>query len=815
MIIKLGLLFAASIAAYAIQQISVKRWRTLPKSSEMDEASKRQTSDEDNKNHFIHPTHGLKDVVQCDEEVKLISGIINQPSSNLSDKEDEISVFESLLSGEMDHPLPSDKFEKMKESKAVRDITYEKEMANNATEVERLRSLVQELQEREAKLEGELFEYYGLKKKESAIVELQKQSKIKSVEIDMLNMTIKSLQAERKRLQAEAAQGAIARKELEIAKKKILEMQRQIQLDANHTKSQLLLLKQKVISLQMKEEEAMKNDSEAEKKTKAIKELEVEVVELKRINKEVQHEKRELAVKLETAEAKIKTLPNMNSLRHVNENLQKQVEELQRNRFTEVEELVYIRWVNACLRYELGNYPKNEGKISASDLSRSLSPRSQAKAKQMMVEYAGSDSSEQSQGDTDLDRNVSQRSYSFSEYSDNVSIDSSLSKYSSLRKNSSLIQKLKKWGKSKDESTILSSPVRSTGGSSRRTRRGPLKALLLMDGGETVGANGFGMTDHDLIDSPESPRQPAETEKRAPRIPRSPGPPPKSFIAALTDSQSHTLKELTGAPHLPPPPPDGPSRPPPQAAVQAGGSSEEVHRASEAVEISNKSSFHIAVKADVETQGDFARFLATEVRAASFVNVDDLVAFVNWLDEELMHIDEQAVLKHLDWPANKADTLREASFGYQNLLNLEKQVNSFVDDPSLPWETALEKMYKLLEKVEQGVLPLLRTRDMAISRYKEFRIPVDWLLDSGLIGKIKLSSTKLARDYMKRVASELDSLDGPEKESNREFLALQGVRFGFRVHQFAGGFDAASMKAFEELRSQIGAQTREDKKQET
>jgi hypothetical protein len=36
---------------------------------------------------------------------------------------------------------------------------------------------------------------------------------------------------------------------------------------------------------------------------------------------------------------------------------------------------------------------------------------------------------------------------------------------------------------------------------------------------------------------------------------------------------------------------------------------------------------------------------------------------------------------------------------------------------------------------------------------------------------------------MKRVASELDALQGTEKEPNREFLLLQGVRFAFRVHQ--------------------------------
>lgn len=49
--------------------------------------------------------------------------------------------------------------------------------------------------------------------------------------------------------------------------------------------------------------------------------------------------------------------------------------------------------------------------------------------------------------------------------------------------------------------------------------------------------------------------------------------------------------------------------------------------------------------------------------------------------------------------------------------------------------------------------------------------------------QIKLSSVQLARKYMKRVASELDALGGSDKEPNREFLLLQGVRFAFRVHQ--------------------------------
>ena len=238
----------------------------------------------------------------------MISSIFNQARDSPPDIDDEdiLPEFEDLLSGEIEYPLPSDKFDE-----AEKDIVYETEIANNSKELERLRNLVKELEEREEKLEGELLEYYGLKEQESDIVELQRQLKIKTVEIDMLNITINSLQAERKKLQEEITKGVSAKKELEVARNKIKELQRQIQLDANQTKGQLLLLKQQVSSLLAKEKEAINKEAEVEKKLKSIKELEVEVVELKRKNKELQIEKRELTIKLDAAEARIATLSNM------------------------------------------------------------------------------------------------------------------------------------------------------------------------------------------------------------------------------------------------------------------------------------------------------------------------------------------------------------------------------------------------------------------------------------------------------------------------------------------------------------------------
>ncbi|KAL8533434.1 hypothetical protein ACS0TY_009716 [Phlomoides rotata] len=983
MIVRVGFLVAASIAAYAVKQINVKspkREDDLKKPSDL-ENDEALINEEEEKLHVTCSNNGLNEVVgegeeeEEKEEVKLINSIINPAPSSPPDYEDDfLPEFESLLSGEIDFPLPTYKYDTAATIKAEKDRVYESEMANNNIELERLRNLVQELEEREVKLEGELLEYYGLKEQESSIAELQKQLKIKTVEIDMLNITINSLQAERKKLQEEVYQGVNARKELEMARKKIKELQKQIQLEANQTKGQLLLLKQQVSGLQTKEQEAFKNDTEIEKKLKAVKELEVAVMELKRMNKELQYEKRELIVKLDSAESKVKSLSNMtetemvakvreevNELKHTNEDLVKQVEGLQMNRFSEVEELVYLRWVNACLRFELRNYQTPSGKVSARDLSSNLSPRSQERAKQLMLEYAGSERG--GGGDTDMDSNFDNMSVDSEDF-DNASVDSSFSRFSSVSKKPSLIQKLKRWGgKSRDDSSTFSSPARSfAGGSPSRSLkpRGPLEALMMRNAGDGVAITSIGTGEDAEFNSPETPnlarseslnsvsssfqlmsksvegvldeKYPAykdrhklalerekqlkdkaqqaravkfgdalrvnvkpvslppkltnikekpvvvsgnsndqsndtksdsplvvskmhlaQIEKRAPRVPR---PPPKSSGSGPGDGNANANAPSRapggppppppppGAPPLPPPPPGGPPRPPPPlgSLSRGGGGGDKVHRAPELVEfyqslmkreakkdttslisgssntnearsnmigeIENRSSFLLAVKADVETQGDFVQSLATEVRAASFTNIDDLVAFVNWLDEELSFlVDERAVLKHFDWPEGKADALREASFEYQDLMKLASQVSSFTDDQNLPCEPALKKMYKLLEKVETSVYALLRTRDMAVSRYKEFGIPTDWLLDSGVVGKIKLSSVQLARKYMKRVASELDAMDEPEKEPNKEFLLLQGVRFAFRVHQFAGGFDTESMKAFEELRSRAHAQT--------
>lgn len=330
------------------------------------------------------------------------------------------------------------------------------------------------------------------------------------------------------------------------------------------------------------------------------------------------------------------------------------------------------------------------------------------------------------------------------------------------------------------------------------------------------------------------------------RVPRVPKPPPKRSLSSPVTSlpsvsPTGSDQSVSGPPVPPPPPPPNPPPvakkvappppPPPPKGRRVGA--EKVRRVPEVVEfyhslmrknsrrecgggmaeslpasanardmigeIENRSTHLLAIKTDVEIQGDFIRFLIKEVENAAFTGIEDVVPFVKWLDDELSYlVDERAVLKHFDWPEQKADALREAAFGYCDLKKVESEALLFRDDPRQPCGPALKKMQALLEKLERGVYNLSKMRESATMRYKGFQIPADWMLETGIVSQIKLASVKLAMKYMKRVSAELEAGGGggPEEEE----LIVQGVRYAFRVHQFAGGFDGETMRAFQELR---------------
>lgn len=53
----------------------------------------------------------------------------------------------------------------------------------------------------------------------------------------------------------------------------------------------------------------------------------------------------------------------------------------------------------------------------------------------------------------------------------------------------------------------------------------------------------------------------------------------------------------------------------------------------------------VQIKADVETQGEFVKSLIKEVNDAAYQDIEDVVAFVKWLDDELCFLVSTISLK--------------------------------------------------------------------------------------------------------------------------------------------------------------------------
>ncbi|XP_010542665.1 PREDICTED: protein CHUP1, chloroplastic [Tarenaya hassleriana] len=223
-------------------------------------------------------------------------------------------------------------------------------------------------------------------------------------------------------------------------------------------------------------------------------------------------------------------------------------------------------------------------------------------------------------------------------------------------------------------------------------------------------------------------------------------------------------------------------------------------------EIENRSKYLSAIKSDIERHKEHIQFLISKVETTTYTDISEVETFVKWLDEELSSlVDERAVLKNFPkWPERKADALREAAFKYRGLRNLESEILSFKDNPKEHLTQALQRIQSLQDRLEESVSSTERMKEGTGKRYRDFQIPCEWMLDTGLIGQLKYSSLRLAQEYMKRITKELES-----NESAREGnLMLQGVRFAYTVHQFASGFDGETLFVFNELKKIITSEPR-------
>lgn len=320
-------------------------------------------------------------------------------------------------------------------------------------EIIQLRNMVRLLQDKEQNLEVQLLEYCGLREQETVVMELQNRLKISNMEVKMFNLKTKNLQSENRKLKEQVADQEKVLAELDAAKAKIELLNNEIRREAEQNKEKIVSLKQRVAKLQDQEYKGSACDQDIKIKLQKLNAVESEVEELRKSNLKLQIENYDLARRLDSTQI-VANDANRESecLRKENEGLMKQIEQLHSDRCSDLEELVYMRWINACLRYELRNYQPPPNKTVAKDLSKSLSPTSEKKAKQLILEYADTNGAG-SIVNFDFDQWSSSQSSSIidsGEYDDFSSVDNSSASRTNTTSQNKFFSKLRRMIQGKD-----------------------------------------------------------------------------------------------------------------------------------------------------------------------------------------------------------------------------------------------------------------------------------------------------------------------------------------------------------------------------
>lgn len=271
----------------------------------------------------------------------------------------------------------------------------EEEEEEERQELQRLRELWLSLEEREQRLELRLQELEGLRSQEAAARELETRAAAADAEVRILQLSVSALQEENGRLRARAEDLDAARAELARAKEKLRAVKARVQ---GEQEAAAAALRRKVEEL----------ESGGRERVGA---LVAEVAELRKANAALEADNMELALRLQDAEQQAASgasasnlapeegmIQEMTYLRESNERLTRQIEQLHNDHCAHVEDLVYLKWVNACLRHELRDHdgqPTAEQQgpsagsrdLSALELSKSMSFRSSERAKQLMLRY--------------------------------------------------------------------------------------------------------------------------------------------------------------------------------------------------------------------------------------------------------------------------------------------------------------------------------------------------------------------------------------------------------------------------------------------
>ncbi|KAF5803599.1 putative protein CHUP1 [Helianthus annuus] len=217
-----------------------------------------------------------------------------------------------------------------------------------------LKCKIEELQELEREIEVRFFRFVELKDQEYALMEVQNGLRMEKERAEFLEREMASMEEESKKFDEMVIAYLKALEDLESSRSENNVLRRRERKLLKKSKESLKLIVKQKLKIEAQEEEMLSSNAELKRKDVVIEGLEREVEVMRGEVNRLQTEKDEVLNKLETAENTVASKAEEERMLMENYNrVVNELENLKKDRASELKELIYLRWCHACLRHEL------------------------------------------------------------------------------------------------------------------------------------------------------------------------------------------------------------------------------------------------------------------------------------------------------------------------------------------------------------------------------------------------------------------------------------------------------------------------------
>ncbi|XRB14298.1 protein CHUP1 [Pseudoscourfieldia marina] len=525
-------------------------------------------------------------------------------------------------------------------------------------------------------------------------------------------------------------------------------------------------------------------------------------------------------------------------LKKTNAELQKRLLDAPKQYFVEMEELVYLRWVNACLRCALKKNADSLDKDSQNALGLAHAGGDEASAtmaRRLLQGLAGSSAIGKAEPPAWLTASMNALGGMDDESAPKPSSPNRA--FQGRARAASCMPDVGRSGMydssslSESNSNTLAREIMKSADDLALARAvgkievkdAPQRACRVPDPPPMFDASGNRNNKRKPPLAPRGPGggPPPPPPPPPPRMPPPPPPPPGSGLQRVVNGKLRRCMQVVDLYHKVVRKADDKSGGTDRGARFGNPAESTDARAAVRGEIEKRSAHQLAIKADLRDQEDFVKALAMHVNAldTSQLEMAQVDQFVRWLDRELDFLaDEQATLRHFRyfWPEEKADSMRETATEYRHVAAIANRLvaaKERVEGGEYSVEACVAICEKALEGVEKPLQKLLSRKDKMEAKCREFGLPTAWLKrgseggdgSDGGVAHVEQLSLELASTLMAMVTSTIGKImaEGGEsddvRKANAELMMVRVVRYAFRTHQLAGGFDDACALALDDL----------------